>query len=90
MHRRAFILSSIAVTAAAGGVSACATMSAPAQPGFASDRIGVSVEGSGPDVILIPGLSSRPAIWDTTARSCVIQIRAVLYSAASFCTAARI
>ena len=67
MHRRAFILSSIAVTAVAGGVSACATMSAPAQPDFASDRIGVSVEGSGPDVILIPGLSSRPAIWDTTA-----------------------
>ena len=67
MHRRAFILSSIAMTAVAGGVSACVTTATPAAPAFVSDRISVSAEGSGPDVILIPGLSSRPAIWDTTA-----------------------
>jgi pimeloyl-ACP methyl ester carboxylesterase len=30
---------------------------------FASDRIHVVVEGQGPDVIFIPGLSSSPAVW---------------------------
>lgn len=33
---------------------------------FASDRIHVAVEGQGPDVIFIPGLSSSPAIWQGT------------------------
>ena len=39
---------------------ACATVP-PAPPPFASDRIAVEVHGSGPDVVLIPGLSSSPA-----------------------------
>lgn len=64
MNRRVFVLSSVA---AAAGVSACASTPSPRAPAFASERIGVTVEGSGPDVILIPGLSSRPAIWDSTA-----------------------
>jgi pimeloyl-ACP methyl ester carboxylesterase len=43
----------------------------PADPGtpaanFSSDRIGVTVMGSGPDVVLIPGLSSTPAVWNST------------------------
>lgn len=33
---------------------------------FASERIGVTVTGSGPDVVLIPGLSSHPDVWATT------------------------
>jgi len=33
---------------------------------FKSDRIAVEVKGSGPDVVLIPGLSSSPRVWDTT------------------------
>ena len=33
---------------------------------FASDRIHVAVEGQGPDVIFIPGLSSSPAVWQGT------------------------
>lgn len=33
------------------------------QPRFASDRLTVTVEGEGPDVILIPGLTSHPGIW---------------------------
>jgi pimeloyl-ACP methyl ester carboxylesterase len=36
---------------------------AMARPGFTSDRISVEVMGSGPDVVLIPGLSSSPRIW---------------------------
>src|SRR5215210_7519759 len=39
------------------------TAPASARPGFASDRITVEVRGSGPDVVLIPGLSSSPEIW---------------------------
>jgi pimeloyl-ACP methyl ester carboxylesterase len=35
-------------------------------PNFRSERIGVTVMGSGPDVILIPGLSSMPAVWNGT------------------------
>ena len=48
-----------------------AAPSVPADPGtpaanFHSDRIGVTVVGSGPDVVLIPGLSSTPAVWTST------------------------
>ena len=37
-------------------------------PLVAGKRITVKVEGSGPDVVLIPGLSSPRAVWDTTAK----------------------
>lgn len=33
---------------------------------FKSERISVEVKGSGPDVVLIPGLSSSPRVWDGT------------------------
>ena len=33
---------------------------------FASERIGVTVTGTGPDVVLIPGLSSHPDVWAAT------------------------
>lgn len=49
---------------------ACAATSAQpesvAMPAFHSDRIQVTVRGSGPDVILIPGLSSSPKVWEST------------------------
>jgi pimeloyl-ACP methyl ester carboxylesterase len=45
-----------------------AAMPAAAQATFASERIGVTVVGAGPDVVLIPGLSSHPDVWrDTVA-----------------------
>src|SRR4051812_35035189 len=31
---------------------------------FHSDRISVETRGSGPDVVLIPGLSSSPKVWE--------------------------
>jgi pimeloyl-ACP methyl ester carboxylesterase len=40
---------------------------APAAAEFRSDRITVTVEGQGPDVVLIPGLTSSPRIWKGTA-----------------------
>ena len=33
---------------------------------FASERIAVEVVGSGPDVVLVPGLSSSPEVWRST------------------------
>ena len=39
---------------------------AHAHADFASDRLHVMVEGEGQDVILIPGLSSSPEIWQGT------------------------
>jgi pimeloyl-ACP methyl ester carboxylesterase len=49
-------------------VAACATTSSLPATAFASDRISVQVQGSGPDVVLIPGLSSHPDVWrDTVA-----------------------
>ena len=45
--------------------AACATTEAPA-PSFTSDRISVEVQGTGPDVVLIPGLSSHPHVWAST------------------------
>jgi pimeloyl-ACP methyl ester carboxylesterase len=44
--------------------AACATTAEPARHAFASDRISVEVRGSGPDVVLIPGLSSSPDVWN--------------------------
>jgi pimeloyl-ACP methyl ester carboxylesterase len=46
--------------------AACATAAEPARHAFASDRISVEVRGSGPDVVLIPGLSSSPDVWNDT------------------------
>ncbi|HEX8573270.1 MAG TPA: alpha/beta hydrolase [Allosphingosinicella sp.] len=52
--------------------AACATSSPsdepalPAPPAFASERLSVEVVGSGPDVVLIPGLSSSPEVWRST------------------------
>jgi pimeloyl-ACP methyl ester carboxylesterase len=45
------------------------TAAAVPRPPFQSDRIGVTVNGSGPDVILIHGLSSSPEVWDSTVRA---------------------
>jgi pimeloyl-ACP methyl ester carboxylesterase len=51
---------------AAGAVAVLALFSASvpafAAP-FASSRITVRTEGSGPDVVLVPGLNSSPRVW---------------------------
>jgi pimeloyl-ACP methyl ester carboxylesterase len=43
----------------------CAISPAFAKP-FTSTRIAIEVKGQGPDVVLIPGLSSSPRVWDST------------------------
>lgn len=54
----------LGVMAACLGLLAAAPAAAA---GFASDRITVVAEGSGPDVILIPGLTSSPSAWRDSA-----------------------
>lgn len=65
----------IVVTAGALALAACAGTTGQADSvgaqtaarAFASDRIEVTTRGTGPDVILIPGLSSSPGrAWDST------------------------
>jgi pimeloyl-ACP methyl ester carboxylesterase len=50
----AFLLLPLAVQAAEAAAK---------RPAFASERISVETVGSGPDVVLIPGLSSSPEVW---------------------------
>lgn len=62
---RAFAIAS-AVALGAGAVAFAVRAepaSAAAQARFASDRLSVEVIGSGPDVILIPGLLSSREVW---------------------------
>lgn len=57
-------------------VTACATTAPSPEAGsasaessrapFASERLSVEAIGSGPDVVLIPGLSSSPDVWRST------------------------
>jgi pimeloyl-ACP methyl ester carboxylesterase len=47
-------------------LAACATLPQERAGAFASDRISVEVRGAGPDVVLIPGLSSSPEVWEST------------------------
>ncbi|MEA3011062.1 MAG: hypothetical protein QOJ91_2754 [Sphingomonadales bacterium] len=50
--------------------AACATAAhAAPRAAFASERISVETVGSGPDVVLIPGLSSSPDVWRSTVKA---------------------
>ena len=59
VSRRSFTHAALAVALALPLTSAWA---AP----FSSDRITVRTEGSGPDVVLVPGLNSSPRAWAST------------------------
>ncbi|MEA3013696.1 MAG: hypothetical protein QOD42_2241 [Sphingomonadales bacterium] len=62
MKRRHFILGGAALALVGARPAAAA-------PGFAPTRFSVEVRGSGPDVILIPGLASGRGIWAETVRA---------------------
>jgi pimeloyl-ACP methyl ester carboxylesterase len=59
LSRRVWMAGAVAMMA---GFTPASTGAAP----FASDRISVRTEGSGPDVILVPGLNSSPRVWEST------------------------
>jgi pimeloyl-ACP methyl ester carboxylesterase len=56
-----FLLALLLLPLAAQGAEAAAK-----RPAFASARLSVETVGSGPDVVLIPGLSSSPEVWRST------------------------
>jgi pimeloyl-ACP methyl ester carboxylesterase len=60
----AFLMLAFAAAVPAAIPAAAQPAAAPAA--FASERIGVTVTGSGPDVVLVPGLGSEPAVWNST------------------------
>lgn len=62
MDRRTF-LEGAAAAAALGLAGEAAALS------FASTRLSVHVRGSGPDVVLIPGLTNGRDLWDATVRA---------------------
>jgi pimeloyl-ACP methyl ester carboxylesterase len=49
---------------AAAAVIGCLPTVALAEPAFAPTRFTATVRGSGPDVILIPGLTAGPQVWN--------------------------
>lgn len=55
-----------------------------AVPAPASDRITVTVTGTGPDVILIPGLASSGHVWDATAAHLAARHRVHVVQIAGF------
>ena len=84
---RAFAVAS-AVALAAGGIALAARAEAapvPAvQTAFSSDRLSVEVVGSGPDVILIPGLASSREVWRAEAERLKATHRVHLVQLAGF------
>jgi pimeloyl-ACP methyl ester carboxylesterase len=57
----------LAACAATTAASTAAIAPPPqARAAFSSERMAVTVRGEGPDVILIPGLSSSAEVWDST------------------------
>ena len=63
MNRRKFLITAIAL-----GVIGCAPSATEAAP-FQPTRFSVQVQGRGPDVILIPGLTAGREVWQATARA---------------------
>lgn len=68
------------------GAGALLAMTAVAGPALAAsaERFSVKVRGKGPDVILIPGLSSSPEIWESTAQALEGRYRVHLVHVAGF------
>lgn len=62
---RLFLAASM-ISLPSGAAAAPAPKAAASTPAFASDRLSVKVVGSGPDVVLIPGLTSSPDVWRST------------------------
>lgn len=63
IHRRTLLAAFAAI-----GLSACASSptEAPSDAAFASGRVTITTVGAGPDIILVPGLTSSPRIWQGT------------------------
>jgi pimeloyl-ACP methyl ester carboxylesterase len=63
LSRRAFVSAGLLL------IPACAAPKLVTATAFHSERISVETTGSGPDVILVPGLGSSPEVWAGIVRS---------------------
>lgn len=85
---RALVLASAAALAVGGAVFATHALAGPVTAiqtaPFASDRLSVEVIGSGPDVILIPGLASSREVWRPLATRLAATHRVHLIQLAGF------
>lgn len=84
---RAFAIASTLAVIAGGVALAVRAEAAPVsavQSAFASDRLSVEVVGSGPDVILIPGLASSREVWRAEAERLKATHRVHLVQLAGF------
>lgn len=85
---RALFLASATVLAVGGAVFATQALAEPVtaiqRAPFASDRLSVEVIGSGPDVILIPGLASSREVWRPLATRLAATHRVHLVQLAGF------
>ncbi|MBI1686196.1 alpha/beta fold hydrolase [Caulobacter hibisci] len=68
----------------AGALLAAVAASGPVLAAGDIDRFSVVVRGKGPDVILIPGLSSSRAVWEPTAKALEGRYRVHLVQVAGF------
>jgi pimeloyl-ACP methyl ester carboxylesterase len=64
MNRRSFLIQSAALAATASTPLAAGVQRPQARPRFRPSRFSVQVRGRGPDVVLIPGLTSSRTVWD--------------------------
>ena len=84
---RAVCLASASLLVVGASVLAVRAEAAPVaavQSAFASDRLSVEVVGSGPDVILIPGLASSREVWRAEAERLKATHRVHLVQLAGF------
>ena len=84
---RALCLASASLLVAGSVALAVRAEAAPVvqtSPAFASDRLSVEVVGSGPDVILIPGLASSREVWRAEAERLKATHRVHLVQLAGF------
>ena len=84
---RALCLASASLLVAGAAVLAVRAEAAPVaavQSAFVSDRLSVEVVGSGPDVILIPGLASSREVWRVEAERLKATHRVHLVQLAGF------
>ena len=81
---RALCLTAALVAAPMSAVTLPGQAVAQAAPTFNSDRLSVEVVGSGPDVILIPGLASSREVWRPLANRLSATHRVHLVQLAGF------
>jgi pimeloyl-ACP methyl ester carboxylesterase len=91
MHIRSFVFaacSAFSALACASQASRQSATAASAPSTFVSDRISVVMRGSGPDIILVPGLAGHRDVWASAAEALDDRYRLHLVQVSGFAGAA--